>query len=269
MRATTRTATAARATTRARTRATRPVRRTARARPGRARGRRNRARWVETMTRRRRRRRRTMSRTTSSDAVIRTNCAYGAYYVAATKYENRERGLATLVEYMEGGNAEGAMYPPTNRDDEIFRGWEDDGTGFARTTRGESIAEPNAGGDVRVVATGELLAAPEGNATPRRPSFIARGSSMRSRRVDCRARTSENFESTRSVRCTVWRNVEMSSWCAYRPDDGSSARASATMASCVCVVRYIHNNAVMMVACGFSWLWLCARCARFNGGTIV
>ena len=38
---------------------------------------------------------------------------YGAYYVAATTYENRERGLATLVEYMEGGNAEGAMYPPT------------------------------------------------------------------------------------------------------------------------------------------------------------
>ena len=93
---------------------------------------------------------------------------------------------------------------------------------------------------------------------------------MRSWRVDCRARTSENFESTRSVRCTVWRNVEMSSWCAYRPDDGTALARPRAMASCVCVVRYIHNNAVMMVACGFSWLWLRARGARvLMVGTIV
>ena len=100
---------------------------------------------------------------------------YGAYYVAATTYENRERGLATLVEYMEGGNAEGAMYPPTQPlTTRYFEGGKTMELALLGRRARESIAEPNAGGDVRVVATGgELLAAAtfEGNATPETAEF--------------------------------------------------------------------------------------------------
>jgi len=100
---------------------------------------------------------------------------YGAYYVAATTYENRERGLATLMEYMEGGNAEGAMYPPTQPlTTRYFEGGKTMELALLGRRARESIAEPNAEGDVRVVATGgELLAAVsfEGNATPETAEF--------------------------------------------------------------------------------------------------
>ena len=102
MRATTRTATAARATTRARTRATR-TRPSHRARASRSSARTTKPRAMggdddaasSSST----------SYDVPYDVVGRGDSyelrVYGAYYVAATKYENRERGLATLVEYME------------------------------------------------------------------------------------------------------------------------------------------------------------------------
>lgn len=95
---------------------------------------------------------------------------YGAYYVAATPYENRERGLTTLLEYLEGGNEEGAMYPPTQP---LTTRYNDEGKTMELALLGrrarESIAAPRKDSEVRVIASGgELLAAVEfeGNATP-------------------------------------------------------------------------------------------------------
>lgn len=96
---------------------------------------------------------------------------YGAYYVAATPYENRERGLAKLMEYIEGENAERAMYPPTQP--LTTRYFSDGGKTMELALLGrrarESIAAPKEDSDVRVMASGgELVAAVafEGNATP-------------------------------------------------------------------------------------------------------
>ena len=203
MRATTRTATAARATTRARTRATRT-------RPShRARASRSSARMTTP---------RAMggdddaasSSSTSYDVpydvVGRGDSyelrVYGAYYVAATKYENRERGLATLVEYMEGGNAEGAMYPPTQPlTTRYFEGGKTMELALLGRRARESIAEPNAGGDVRVVATGgELLAAAtfEGNATPETAEFY------RARLVDALAASGLSCADEREFRINTF-----------------------------------------------------------------
>ena len=38
---------------------------------------------------------------------------YGAYYVAAAPYTNRERGLASLMGYIEGGNEDARVFPAT------------------------------------------------------------------------------------------------------------------------------------------------------------
>ena len=200
---TTTTATAARATTRARTRATR-------ARPShRARASRSSARTTKP---------RAMggdddaasSSSTSYDVpydvVGRGDSyelrVYGAYYVAATKYENRERGLATLVEYMEGGNAEGAMYPPTQPlTTRYFEGGKTMELALLGRRARESIAEPNAGGDVRVVATGgELLAAAtfEGNATPETAEFY------RARLVDALAASGLSCADEREFRINTF-----------------------------------------------------------------
>jgi pre-mRNA-processing factor 19 len=95
---------------------------------------------------------------------------YGAYYVAATTYENRERGLTTLLEYLEGGNAEGAMYPPTQPlTTRYFEGGKTMELALLGRRARESIAAPYEDSEVKVVAGGgELLAAMtfEGNATP-------------------------------------------------------------------------------------------------------
>lgn len=95
---------------------------------------------------------------------------YGAYYVAATTYENRERGLTTLLEYLEGGNVEGAMYPPTQPlTTRYFEGGKTMELALLGRRAKESIAAPYEDSDVKVVAGGgELLAAMtfEGNATP-------------------------------------------------------------------------------------------------------
>ena len=127
---------------------------------------------------------------------------YGAYYVAATKYENRERGLATLVEYMEGGNAEGAMYPPTQPlTTRYFEGGKTMELALLGRRARESIAEPNAGGDVRVVATGgELLAAAtfEGNATPETAEFY------RARLVDALAASGLSCADEREFRINTF-----------------------------------------------------------------
>ena len=95
---------------------------------------------------------------------------YGAYTVCATIYENRERGIATLMEYIEGGNAERAMYAPTQP---LTTRYSKDGKTMELALLGrrarESIAAPNVDSEVKVVATGgELLAAIEfmGVATP-------------------------------------------------------------------------------------------------------
>ena len=127
---------------------------------------------------------------------------YGAYYVAATKYENRERGLATLVEYMEGGNAEGAMYPPTQPlTTRYFEGGKTMELALLGRRARESIAEPNAGGDVRVMATGgELLAAAtfEGNATPETAEFY------RARLVDALAASGLSCADEREFRINTF-----------------------------------------------------------------
>ena len=127
---------------------------------------------------------------------------YGAYYVAATTYENRERGLATLVEYMEGGNAEGAMYPPTQPlTTRYFEGGKTMELALLGRRARESIAEPNAGGDVRVVATGgELLAAAtfEGNATPETAEFY------RARLVDALAASGLSCADEREFRINTF-----------------------------------------------------------------
>ena len=127
---------------------------------------------------------------------------YGAYYVAATTYENRERGLATLVEYMEGGNAEGAMYPPTQPlTTRCFEGGKTMELALLGRRARESIAEPNAGGDVRVVATGgELLAAAtfEGNATPETAEFY------RARLVDALAASGLSCADEREFRINTF-----------------------------------------------------------------
>ena len=202
MRATT-TATAARATTRARTRATR-TRPSHRARASRssARTTKPRAMGGENDA--------ASSSSTSYDVpydvVGRGDSyelrVYGAYYVAATKYENRERGLATLVEYMEGGNAEGAMYPPTQPlTTRYFEGGKTMELALLGRRARESIAEPNAGGDVRVLATGgELLAAAtfEGNATPETAEFY------RARLVDALAASGLSCADEREFRINTF-----------------------------------------------------------------
>ncbi|CAL52813.1 SOUL haem-binding protein [Ostreococcus tauri] len=100
---------------------------------------------------------------------------YGAYYVAATPYENREEGLATLMEYMEGGNAERAMYPPTQPlTTRYFEGGKTMELALLGRRAKESIAAPNEESEVRVIASGaELVAAVgfEGNATPEVAEF--------------------------------------------------------------------------------------------------
>ena len=95
---------------------------------------------------------------------------YGAYTVCATQYDNREQGIATLMEYIEGGNAERAMYAPTQP---LTTRYSKDGKTMELALLGrrarESIAAPNEDSEVKVVATGgELLAAIEfiGVATP-------------------------------------------------------------------------------------------------------
>ena len=127
---------------------------------------------------------------------------YGAYYVAATTYENREHGLATLVEYMEGGNAEGAMYPPTQPlTTRYFEGGKTMELALLGRRARESIAEPNAGGDVRVMATGgELLAAAtfEGNATPETAEFY------RARLVDALAASGLSCADEREFRINTF-----------------------------------------------------------------
>lgn len=203
MRATTRTATAARATTRARTRATR-TRPSHRARASRSSARTTKPRAMggdddaasSSST----------SYDVPYDVVGRGDSyelrVYGAYYVAATKYENRERGLATLVEYMEGGNAEGAMYPPTQPlTTRYFEGGKTMELALLGRRARESIAEPNAGGDVRVVATGgELLAAAtfEGNATPETAEFY------RARLVDALAASGLSCADEREFRINTF-----------------------------------------------------------------
>ena len=126
---------------------------------------------------------------------------YGAYYVAATKYENRERGLATLG--VHGGRQRRGrdVSADATADDEIFRGWEDDGTGFARTTREREHRRTERGGDVRVVATGgELLAAAtfEGNATPETAEFY------RARLVDALAASGLSCADEREFRINTF-----------------------------------------------------------------
>lgn len=203
MRATTRTATAARATTRARTRATR-TRPSHRARASRSSARTTKPRAMggdddaasSSST----------SYDVPYDVVGRGDSyelrVYGAYYVAATKYENRERGLATLVEYMEGGNAEGAMYPPTQPlTTRYFEGGKTMELALLGRRARESIAEPNAGGDVSVVATGgELLAAAtfEGNATPETAEFY------RARLVDALAASGLSCADEREFRINTF-----------------------------------------------------------------
>ena len=203
MRATTTTATAARATTRARTRATR-TRPSHRARASRSSARTTKPRAMggdddaasSSST----------SYDVPYDVVGRGDSyelrVYGAYYVAATKYENRERGLATLVEYMEGGNAEGAMYPPTQPlTTRYFEGGKTMELALLGRRARESIAEPNAGGDVRVVATGgELLAAAtfEGNATPETAEFY------RARLVDALAASGLSCADEREFRINTF-----------------------------------------------------------------
>ena len=203
MRATTRTATAARATTRARTRATR-TRPSHRARASRSSARTTKPRAMggdddaasSSST----------SYDVPYDVVGRGDSyelrVYGAYYVAATKYENRERGLATLVEYMEGGNAEGAMYPPTQPlTTRYFEGGKTMELALLGRRARESIAEPNAGGDVRVMATGgELLAAAtfEGNATPETAEFY------RARLVDALAASGLSCADEREFRINTF-----------------------------------------------------------------
>ena len=203
MRATTRTATAARATTRARTRATR-TRPSHRARASRSSARTTKPRAMggdddaasSSST----------SYDVPYDVVGRGDSyelrVYGAYYVAATTYENRERGLATLVEYMEGGNAEGAMYPPTQPlTTRYFEGGKTMELALLGRRARESIAEPNAGGDVRVVATGgELLAAAtfEGNATPETAEFY------RARLVDALAASGLSCADEREFRINTF-----------------------------------------------------------------
>ena len=202
MRATT-TATAARATTRARTRATR-TRPSHRARASRSSARTTKPRAMggdddaasSSST----------SYDVPYDVVGRGDSyelrVYGAYYVAATTYENRERGLATLVEYMEGGNAEGAMYPPTQPlTTRYFEGGKTMELALLGRRARESIAEPNAGGDVRVVATGgELLAAAtfEGNATPETAEFY------RARLVDALAASGLSCADEREFRINTF-----------------------------------------------------------------
>lgn len=95
---------------------------------------------------------------------------YGAYFACATSYDTRERGIATLMEYIEGANDEKAVYAPTQP---LTTRYAASGKTMELALLGrrakESIASPLEASDVKIVAVGgDLVAAIEfeGVATP-------------------------------------------------------------------------------------------------------
>lgn len=97
---------------------------------------------------------------------------YGAYYVAAAPYTNREQGLASLMGYIEGGNEDERAFPATQP---LVMRYVDDGDGdFDKRMElclGAGVSDPPAPTSPGVgvqAAGGELLAVVgfEGIATP-------------------------------------------------------------------------------------------------------
>ena len=97
---------------------------------------------------------------------------YGAYYVAAAPYTNRERGLASLMGYIEGGNEDARVFPATQP--LVMRYAEDEDGDLDKRMElslGAGVTDPPApttDGVGVVAAGGELLAVVgfEGIATP-------------------------------------------------------------------------------------------------------
>ena len=97
---------------------------------------------------------------------------YGGYYVAAAPYSNREQGIASLMEYVEGGNEDAISFPATQP---LIMRYVEDGDGnlgkSMELSLGKGVTDPpapTAPGVSVAAAGGELMAVVgfEGIATP-------------------------------------------------------------------------------------------------------